>query len=168
MPMNCTKVQSLLSAYADRELSGIEMFLVRQHVFDCDSCREEEAEVRRVKTLLSSAEVAEPSFDFETRLVSAVMGSKVEPAEERRLRSAAGFAVTSLAAAAAICIIYTVRAVPAPHESGIIGKATGNSKVPSVSGPNIGVAMRRDSAFMNSADPLTGPPGVIAASYAGP
>ena len=165
--MNCTKIQSLLSAYADRELTGVEQFLIRQHVHDCDACHEEEAEVRRVKTLLSSIEVAEPSSDFEARLVCAVMGTKAEPAEEKRLRSTTGFAVTSLAAAAAICIFYTVRAVPVPPQSGMVVPATQPRKGSPPAGPNMAVSMQRDSAFMNSADPLSGPQGAIAASYAG-
>jgi anti-sigma factor RsiW len=166
--MNCTKIQTLLSAYADRELTGVEMFLIRQHVHDCDACREEEAEVRRMKSILSSIEVTEPSSDFEARLVCAVMGTKVEPAEAKRLRSAASFALTSLAAAAAICIVYTVRAVPAPRQSGVVIRARAPSKVSHPAAPNIAVAMQRDSAFMNSADPLSGPQGAIAASYAAP
>ena len=166
--MNCTKIQSLLSAYADRELTGVEMFLIRQHVHDCDCCREEEAEVRRVKAVLASIEVAEPSADFEARLVSAVMGAKAEPAEQKRLRSATGFALTSLAAAAGICIVYTVRAgAPAPHRDLNVYRAP-KPQVAPPAGPTMAVAMQLDSAFMNSADPLSGPPGAIAASYAAP
>ena len=166
--MNCTKIQSLLSAYTDRELTGVEMFLIRQHVHDCDACREEDAEVRRLKALLSSIEVAEPSPDFEARLVRAVMGARAEPAEEKRLRSATGFALTSLAAAAVICITYTVRAMPVPHQNVAGVPVSKPSKVSPPVGPNMGVAMQRDSAFMNSADPLSGPQGAIAASYAAP
>ncbi|HLK15252.1 MAG TPA: zf-HC2 domain-containing protein [Fimbriimonadaceae bacterium] len=166
--MNCNKVQTLLSAYADRELSGIEMFLIRQHVYDCDCCRAEEAEVRRVKSVLASIEVAEPSPDFESRLVSAVMGARPEPAEERRLRSATGFAVTSLAAAAAICVFFSVRAnTSSPHQAATVNRRSTPTLVSPPAGPTMAAAMHRDSAFMNSADPLSGPPGAIAASYAG-
>jgi len=141
MPMNCTKIQSLLSAYADRELTGVEMFLIRQHVHDCDCCREEEAEVRRVKSVLSAIEVAEPSPDFEARLISAVMGAKAEPAEEKRLRTATGFAVTSLAAAAAVCIAYTVRAgAPAPHQNVTVIRAA-KPQVSPPAGPTMAVAI---------------------------
>ena len=165
--MNCTKIQSLLSAYADRELSGVEMFLIRQHVHDCDACRAEESELRRIKSILSSVEGAEPSPDFELRLVSVVMGTKAAPAEEKRLRSATGFAVTSLAAAVAICIVYTVREMPATPTGGAITRVSPRKALPTV-GPNMAVAMQRDSAFINSADPLSGPQGAVAASYAAP
>ena len=166
--MNCTKIQTLLSAYTDRELSGVEMFLIRQHVHDCDACREEEAEVRRLKSVLSFVEVADPSPDFEARLVCAVMGTKAQPAEAKRLRSATGFAVTSLAAAAVICVVFTVRAMPAPHQSEMAARTLAPNRVSHPTAPSMAVSMQRDSAFMNSADPLSGPQGAIAASYAAP
>lgn len=166
--MNFNKVQTMLSAYADRELSGIEMFLIRQHVHDCECCRAEEAEVRRVKAVLASIEVAEPSPDFESRLVSAVMGARPEVSEERRLRSATGYAITTLAAAAAFLVVYSVRASSSnPHQVAAVNRATVPTPTSPPAGPTMAVAMHRDSAFMNSADPLSGPPGAIAASYAG-
>jgi predicted anti-sigma-YlaC factor YlaD len=165
--MNCPKIQSLLSAYADRELTGVEMFLIRQHVHDCDSCREHDAEVRRIKSILCSIEIAEPTPDFEARLISVVMGTKAHPAEEKRQRYAAGFAVTSLAAAAAICIVFTVREMPVAGPSAAATQVTPRKAAPPV-GPTMAVAMQRDSAFINSADPLSGPTGAVAASYAAP
>lgn len=165
--MNCSKIQSLLSAYADRELTGVEMFLVRQHVHECDACRLEESEVRRVKSVLSSAPMMEPSPDFEARLVAAVMGAKAEPAEERRVKSATGFALTTLAAAATICGIYIARGVPESRVAGPIAPVS-NAKGATKTAPNMAVTMRRDSAFINSSDPLSGPRGAIAASYAAP
>ncbi|MHB8635730.1 MAG: anti-sigma factor family protein [Fimbriimonadaceae bacterium] len=165
--MNCSKVQSLLSAYADSELTGVQMILMRQHLHDCAACCKAEAEVRRVKSMLAAFDVAEPSVDFEARLVSAVMGSKSLPAEERRLRSAGRLAVTSLAAAATICILYSVRAMPSAGH-GVATSQTPVQKVPTPTGPNMAVAMQRDSAFINSADPLSGPQGAVAASYAAP
>ena len=143
------------------------MFLIRQHVHDCDECREEEAQVRRVKSILSSVEDVEPSPDFEARLVSAVMGTQAEPAEAKRLRSASSFALTTLAAAAAICIVYVVRGVPTGHTGANVVRARSH-KAKAPAGTNMAVAMQRDSAFFKSADPLSGPQGAIAASYAAP
>lgn len=164
--MNCSRIQALLSAYADRELTGVEMFLVRQHVHECDACRREEEEMRHVKAILAAVGTVEPSPEFEARLVDAVMGSKAEPFEERRLRSATRVALTTLAAAATICVVYIVRGVPsAPHRSAVIAIQSPRAQT---AGPNMTVQMRRDSAFMNSADPLAGPQGAVAASYAAP
>jgi len=165
--MNCNKIQSLLSAYADRELTGVEMFLIRQHVHDCDTCRADDAEVRRIKSILCSIEIAEPTPDFEARLVSVVMGTKAHPAEEKRTRSAAGFALTSLAAAAVICVVYTVREMPSAGSNTVAAQAPPRRISPPV-GPNMAAVMQRDNAFINSADPLSGPQGAVAASYAAP
>lgn len=47
--MNCRKVQSLISAYVDSELAGVEMLAVRQHLSDCPECSAEFEALLRVK-----------------------------------------------------------------------------------------------------------------------
>ena len=50
--MNCHKVQSLISAYVDSELSGLEMLAIRQHLSRCEDCREEFEALHSVKKAL--------------------------------------------------------------------------------------------------------------------
>ena len=47
--MNCRKVQSLISAYVDSELPGVEMLSVRQHLSDCAECNSEFEALLRIK-----------------------------------------------------------------------------------------------------------------------
>ena len=47
--MNCRKVQSLISAYVDSELPGVEMLAVRQHLSDCAECNSEFEALLRIK-----------------------------------------------------------------------------------------------------------------------
>ena len=69
--MNCNTAQRLLSAYVDSELSMSEMDRVRKHVQDCDCCRYEEEDLRRLKSILTSTPIVEPPVDFERALLVA-------------------------------------------------------------------------------------------------
>jgi anti-sigma factor RsiW len=164
--MNCNRIQSLLSAYADRELSGVEMFLVRQHIHECDCCQAEEAELRRVRAVLSSLEIPTPSPDFENRLLSAVFGGQPAPAERRRNRWSSGIAAVGLSAAAAVCFIYGVRTTPRSANSH--NPIAAPPSVTSSTGESASISLERDSALINSSDPLAGPQVALAASYGRP
>lgn len=63
--MLCSRVQKLLSAYCDSELTGVETLRVRAHVDECAACGEELEGVRQVKQLLGSARAAEPVRPFD-------------------------------------------------------------------------------------------------------
>lgn len=52
--MNCRRINSLLSAYIDRELTGAEMLEVRQHLRDCPACDLEHETLQDTKRLLNS------------------------------------------------------------------------------------------------------------------
>lgn len=52
--MNCRRINSLLSAYLDSELTGAEMLSVRDHLDRCDACREEYEALRETKRLVAS------------------------------------------------------------------------------------------------------------------
>jgi anti-sigma factor RsiW len=62
--MNCGRVSNQLSAYIDRELTGVEMLHIRRHLDDCDHCRSEYEALCRMKTLLGGLRSAEPQPDF--------------------------------------------------------------------------------------------------------
>jgi anti-sigma factor RsiW len=59
--MNCRKVQSLISAYVDCELPGVEMLSVRQHLNECTECNSEYECLLRVKRAFGSLDPQAPS-----------------------------------------------------------------------------------------------------------
>lgn len=66
--MNCHRVQNLLSAYLDQELSAEERRLVRQHLFSCQVCSKLYDELYMVKRSLGSLETPGMSEDHLQRL----------------------------------------------------------------------------------------------------
>ena len=52
--MNCRRTSTLLSAYIDRELTGHEMLLIRDHLSSCRACGEEYESLRLLKQLLGA------------------------------------------------------------------------------------------------------------------
>ncbi len=59
--MNCRKVQSLISAYVDCELPGVEMLSIRQHLSECSECSFEYESLLRVKRVFGSMAPKTPS-----------------------------------------------------------------------------------------------------------
>ena len=90
--MNCKAVQSRLSAYLDRELTGTELLELRDHLRNCDECRAEETELRQLKNLLGSLSVAEPSADLADRLCARVL--KSAPVAEPRINRLSWSSIT--------------------------------------------------------------------------
>jgi anti-sigma factor RsiW len=74
--MNCRSVESRLSAYLDGELTGQEMFCLRDHLSRCLACREEAASLKGLKRLIGCMECPEPDHGFEERLTAAVMATR--------------------------------------------------------------------------------------------
>ncbi len=58
--MNCHRVQNLLSAYLDQELSSEERRLVRNHIFHCPVCSESYEELNTLKNYLGNLEPPTP------------------------------------------------------------------------------------------------------------
>jgi hypothetical protein len=63
--MVCSRVQNLLSAYCDRELTGAEMLDIRSHLDRCQSCRHEHDTLLQVKRLMGALGSAEPPRAFD-------------------------------------------------------------------------------------------------------
>jgi hypothetical protein len=61
--MNCHRVQSLLSAYLDQELSPDEWRQIRNHLFNCSHCAKNCEELTSVKNFLGNLEP--PSVQIE-------------------------------------------------------------------------------------------------------
>ena len=68
--MNCRRVNSLLSAYLDSELTGAEMLAVREHLRGCISCREEHETLYETKRLVASLAFRAPRAELESLLMS--------------------------------------------------------------------------------------------------
>ncbi|NLW55765.1 MAG: zf-HC2 domain-containing protein [Firmicutes bacterium] len=61
--MNCHRVQNLLSAYLDQELSSEERRLVRNHIFHCPVCSESYEELNKIKYFLGNLEPPTPEIE---------------------------------------------------------------------------------------------------------
>lgn len=70
--MNCSKVNNLISAYIDGELTGDEQILVRRHLRDCTTCTEEYESLMATKRLIASFAARLPDSSLETKILSAL------------------------------------------------------------------------------------------------
>jgi hypothetical protein len=68
MAMNCRKVQNLMSAYVDSELSGMEMLALRQHLSGCSDCSLEYEGIRGTKRALGGMRPVQPSDALAQRI----------------------------------------------------------------------------------------------------
>ncbi|TCL62977.1 putative zinc finger protein [Hydrogenispora ethanolica] len=72
--MNCHYVQSLISAFIDRELDADEKRELRRHLISCSECNVEYQDIQKIKTCLEN--LIPESYDFDpmialrSRLVS--------------------------------------------------------------------------------------------------
>jgi len=62
--MNCGRVSNQLSAYIDRELTGVEMLHIRRHLDDCAACCAEYDALCRMKMALGRLRSPEPGSEF--------------------------------------------------------------------------------------------------------
>ena len=66
--MNCHKVQSLMSAYVDSEIPGVEMLAVRQHLNQCSECNREFEALLRIKRAFGTLQQRRPAADLPSRI----------------------------------------------------------------------------------------------------
>lgn len=76
--MNCFRVQSLLSAYVDQELSTEDRRLMRAHLFNCPECSREMESLVLVKNLMGRLSAPEIPGDS-LRLVHEELRGMVNP-----------------------------------------------------------------------------------------
>ncbi|MFM9872969.1 MAG: anti-sigma factor family protein [Fimbriimonadaceae bacterium] len=90
-------MKGLLSAYLDRELSGEEMLLLRDHLGDCSDCSLEFEELRRVKSALIQMPVLEPDPELLARMKGQVFANvQPVPVSKRRVAATMGMAAAVL------------------------------------------------------------------------
>src|SRR5258706_11792854 len=68
--VNCRKTASLLSAYMDGELPGVEQLQIREHLKQCSSCNEEYESLLYTKRVLARLSVASPRNCLENRILN--------------------------------------------------------------------------------------------------
>jgi anti-sigma factor RsiW len=68
--LNCRRVNSLLSAYIDSELTGEEMLAIRAHLDVCPSCRLEHQTLSETKRLVASLALKTPRAELERLLLT--------------------------------------------------------------------------------------------------
>lgn len=66
--MLCSRVQNLLSAYCDHELTGAEMLQIRGHLSTCSACRQEQEAILQVKRLMGALSSAQPPRPFDPEI----------------------------------------------------------------------------------------------------
>ena len=91
--MNCRRVASLLSAYIDGELNGVEMLAIREHLSGCETCREDYESLRATKQLLSRMPNVSPREDFARAILN-----RLDPDEMPMYRRMLGDLTSSLRA----------------------------------------------------------------------
>lgn len=149
--MNCRNIQILLSAYVDSELTGEQMLDIRRHLADCRDCREEEAEMVLLKTMLSGTPVIEPPEGFEDRLLHAVFKEEREEEPITMGQTISLLSGVSLVAAALTLLMLNFLAVST------VDQPEANSSI---------ALMTDDQASLSAADPFGGTP-VVHTTYGG-
>ncbi|MEI6913979.1 MAG: anti-sigma factor [Armatimonadota bacterium] len=76
MKMTCGRIDRLISAYLDGELSGADMMLVREHIRSCKACEADLESEKRVKRVLGGLNPVKPSAGFEARLLGSLTESQ--------------------------------------------------------------------------------------------
>lgn len=100
--MNCRRVSSLISAYIDGELTGVEMLEMRRHFDECQSCSFEYESLRHTKQLLSHLLYAEPHAGLASRICSQLDYVRV-PGYQRLFNRMITYGRTRITPVAASC-----------------------------------------------------------------
>ncbi|MGC8666855.1 MAG: anti-sigma factor family protein [Chthonomonadales bacterium] len=84
--MNCRKVNSLLSAYIDGELPGVEHLQIRRHLDECPTCIEEYHTLLMTKRLIAGLRMQEPRPGFDQQILSRIAAEAHKPASRFDLK----------------------------------------------------------------------------------
>ncbi len=147
--MNCKSVESRLSAYLDGELTGQEMFCLRDHLNQCQKCREEAAELKGLKRLIGSLDCPQPPKGLEERLTAAVMSNRSPKSSFSVYHSAILFA-----GVAGVTMLATLQVL------GSISPTQTEAIRPHQARPVSGIdfEVRRDEMTSSISDPVSGTP----------
>lgn len=110
MVMNCQRVDNLMSAYIDGELTGAEMLAIRRHLHDCQDCAEEYESMRVVKQAVGRLRNVAPRQDFAQAILARVEEIQV-PTHQRMLDALTRFVNSRLSPVAAALVASGVALV---------------------------------------------------------
>jgi len=175
--VNCRRVNSLLSAYIDRELGGADQLQIRDHLRQCDTCAREHDSLLITKRLLSGLAVQEPRPDLETAILQRLSAESRRPGrlsmlsgwwclltEGERLRYRVAGLCASLAAAGLVLTASPWRSHQAqlPMQPMIAERPA----------PPVSPSFVRDLAFFHrnreDAHPMNAAPFIVPSSAIGP
>lgn len=108
--MNCRRVESLMSAYIDGELTGAEMLEIRGHIDECAECAREHESIKLTKQMIFRLATVKPREDFAASILTRLDAVEI-PRYQRLLNSASQFLhqkVSPVAAALAVSGIALV------------------------------------------------------------
>jgi predicted anti-sigma-YlaC factor YlaD len=129
---NCFRVKGLLSAYLDRELSGEEMLLLRDHLGTCTECSLEFDELRRIKSALIQMPEIEVSPDLLARMQTQVFAT-AEPVPVSKGKFMATF---GMAAAVLFLVFAVMRWVDVQRQTDIVDSGSPYSTKETVAAGN--------------------------------
>ena len=152
--MNCNAVQTRLSAYLDRELTGEELLVLRAHLSVCPECRQAETELRLLKSLLGQMTAPEPSTGFGDRLCASVLRTR----ERTQPRFGVARSILTFGGVAAASMVATFFVVSLREEAPQALQADRDS---------VAIEIAQDQAFSVGADPTEGSSLTRFAEYAG-
>jgi anti-sigma factor RsiW len=150
--MNCKAVQTRLSAYLDRELTGEELLQLRAHLATCSECKSEENELRMLKSMLGQLPAPQPTEDLADRLCLAVLkNAKRESQRWTWKRSFVTFASVAAASMAATFFFLSLKSEPI--------KPTVRQT------PDMAYDVAQDQLYQAGGDPTLGAPVVPVSNY---
>lgn len=90
----CPRIRVMLSAYADRELTGEEMYHVRNHISTCPECHKELDQLLEVKRAVASIAIPTVSDGMLPRLKAATIREPKRPLDRRGVAIGLSFALS--------------------------------------------------------------------------
>jgi anti-sigma factor RsiW len=126
--VNCRKVNSLLSAYIDAELPGVEQLQIRDHLKSCRECSDEYESLLTTKRMLSALRLKEPASSLEQRILDRLASEERQPAPRSLFDGILGWwemitypeklRLTGLFAAASVLLAFGTITPRALHHGG--------------------------------------------------
>lgn len=144
--MNCRRVNSLMSAYIDGELAGVEMLAIKRHLSACSACREEFESIRSVKRLMSTMAYVTPNGQLPAAICNRLDLCRI-PGYQRIWNGFVHYGCTHISpAVAALAAVGAALVVMTAGSSGVYQEPTLASSTPA---PNIIVRSVPDAGGMS-------------------
>ncbi len=103
--MTCTKIQPLLEAFANNDLSALTHWRVRCHLTQCPACTAEMAEIKTLDARVRAWQNVPAPVGLETRIAARLPAAMPAPARPPMRRAAVGLTGFAAALAAAFWLV---------------------------------------------------------------